>query len=451
MFCNQCGAKLADAAKVCPACGYLVAGQGTSQQDLDAESYAPEATPEIIALPEPPPQSDVKEGRRGCGWAMIAGMVAGVAVLLVIALALLGVYQGMQDRTRLNRAAATDHYQRGLEQLALQNYEIALAEFELAVQLDPRNREAGAKLAEVGALLSSRPTATSALRYQSTVMLYNEAREFYNRGDWAGVISKLEQVRSIDPDYEREQATALLVEAYYKVGLELEEQNRMEEAIRYFDQVLALQPMDGTARERKRLASLYLSGLGYWGANWQGAIESFSVLYQLEPDYKDTRQRLYDAQVAYADTLYESRNWCAARDHYDSALEMAVAESVKIKREDAARNCAITPAPTGTPGPSGTYVGRVTKVEDVGRQEAMMIRGQVFDAQGNPVIGTRVGLSAFDWSASPALTNEQGVFAFDGLANPVTYTVTLLDLPCVPSLVNGEWSKLAWVEFRPQP
>jgi tetratricopeptide (TPR) repeat protein len=438
MYCNECGAKADDDALVCPNCGQQLLG---SVESADRPMPTP-VEPELAAS---------RPRAAGCSWAMVAGMVAGFAILVIVALALLGIYQGMQERTRLNRAAAMEHYHRGLEQMALENYELARAELELAIQLDAKIRDAATKLAEVNALLGSQATPTSALRYQTVILLYNEARQQYNQGNWEGVITKLEQVQALEPEYEREQVTTLLVEAYYKAGMRFVDENRMEEAIRYFDRALELRPAEAGIREQKRLASLYLAGLGYWGANWQGATESFSVLYQLMPDYQDTRQRLQDAYVAHADSLYENGDWCAARDRYDSALAMTFRESVKAKREDAAQRCTVAPPPPGTPPPSGTYVGRFVKVEDVGLATAMMIRGHILDQKGEPISGVRVGLSAWDWSAPPATTNEGGTFAFDGLGNPVTYTVTLLDLPSVPLPVKTDWSKLVWVEFRPQP
>jgi tetratricopeptide (TPR) repeat protein len=382
---------------------------------------------------------------------MVAGMLAGFAILVVVALALLGIYQGVQERTRLNRTAATEHYHKGLEQLALENYELARAEFELAVQLDAKNRDAATKLAEVDALLSSQATPTSPMRHQTAILLYNEARQHYNQANWEAAITKLEQVRALEPEYEAEQVTTLLVEAYYQAGRTLVDENRLEEAIRYFDRALELRPAEAAIREQKRWAALYLAGVGYWGANWQGAIDSFSVLYQLKPDYKDTGQRLYDAYIAHAGTLYDNGDWCAARDRYDSALAMTFSEALKAKREEAAQFCAVASLPTGTPPPGGTFIGRLLEVEDVGMENAMMIRGYVLDQGGKPMPSVQVGLSAWDWSAPPAWTNGEGVFAFDGLGNPVTYTVTLLDLPSVPLPVKADWSKLAWVEFRPQP
>ena len=438
MYCNECGAALADDAAICPSCGH---GQPVSAQ--------PSVEP--ITVPQGSGTEPESSRTGGCGWAMLAGMAAGLALLVIVFLGVLGVYQGMQERTRLNRAAAIEHFQKGLEQLALENFELAREEFELAVELDSGNREAANKLAEASALFSSQPTATSAQRYNSVLLLYNEAREFYNRGDWQGVITKLEEVRAQEPDYEREPIAALLAEAYYNGGLILAEEDRLEEAIRQFDRALELLPTEERARDQKRWASLYLAGLGYWGADWQGAIESFGVLFQLQPQYKDTRQRLYAAHAAFADALFAEANWCAARDHYESALATIPTEEVRTKRDEAAQNCAIAPGPTGTPPPSGTFVGRLIEVEDVGNESAMMIRGHVKDQAGNPLPGVQITLSAWDWSAPPALTSADGAFAFDGLGNPVTYTVTLLDRPAVPLPVKADWSKLVWVEFSPQP
>ncbi|MBM4430635.1 MAG: hypothetical protein FJ026_09870, partial [Chloroflexi bacterium] len=318
MYCNQCGIKLEENALICPNCGYR---PGTILEPDEDSS----ATAEELAVATPVARAS------GCGWAMIAGMIAACALLLISALAFVGIYQGIQERNRLNRAAALEHYQKGVEQLAAENYELARAEFELALQLDPKNRDAANKLSEVNAALTSRPTPTSAVRYQTAALLYNEARELYNRGDWEGVIAKLEQVRALEPDYEREPVTVLLVEAYYKAALRLVGEDRMEEAIRYFDQALELRPGETAIREQKRLASLYLAGLGYWGANWQGAIDSLSVLYGLKPDYKDVRQRLYDAYVAYAESLASKGDWCAARDRYDNALAMTFSDSLKAE------------------------------------------------------------------------------------------------------------------------
>jgi tetratricopeptide (TPR) repeat protein len=424
------------------------AGEPAMSNPIEKPAPPSEVSEELSTLVEAP--TPAKARRWGCGWAMTAGMLAGCALLIVAAVALVGVYQGMQERNRLNRAAASEHLQKGLQSFASQNYELAQAEFELTLELDPNNSEATAKLTETKAVLSRRPTPTSAVRHQTVALLYNEARELYNKADWTGMIAKLEQLRSLEPEYESQQVGQLLVEAYFKTGLTLRDENRMEEAVGYFDRALTLSPGDVAIREQKRLAALYITGIGYWKANWQGAIDSFTVLYQQNPNYKDTRQRLHDAYVALGDQLFVGRKWCSARDRYETALTIMVSDTAIAKRDDANVYCTLAPATAGTPAPKGTYVGSLVKIEDVHSQTAMMIRGTIYDAKGKPMAGVRVGLSAFDWSATPATTNEQGGFAFDGLGNPVVYTLSLPDLPFVPLAVKGEWSKLLWIEFRPQ-
>ena len=515
MYCNQCGTRLDDGIWTCPRCGHdvpeslrallLRSSTGTAPTPHQEARPQPEEyelldsgrsfVPQEETLPLTPPNSaeaaahreiempaspDKAEAgtaaaatptravepessevpvkgkprsrrRRGCGWAMIAGMLAGCALLIMLSVGGLAVYQGLQERTRLNRAAAAEHYQRGLEQLAASNYELARAELEMAVALDPRNRDAEAKLIEVNSLVGQLPTPTSAVRRQTAVLLYNEARELYNQGDWEGAAAKLEQVRSLDADYEPDKVTELLFESSFKAGQKLVGESRMEEAIRYFDHALALRPSDVTVRDQKRYASLYLAGIGYWGANWQGAIDTFTALYQLQPNYLDTKQRLFDAHVEFGDYLLSKDQWCNARDQYNGALSYSVNAEVVAKRESAEQLCIQGALPTATPAPSGAFVGRLVTVEDVASASAMMIRGYVKDAQGQPIPNIQVGLSAFDWNASPAMTNGEGLFAFDGLGNPVTYTLTLLDLPSVPLSVKADWSKLAWVEFQARP
>lgn len=418
----------------------------TSTEEEAASSDEPEATVEPLKG-----KATVRRRRRGCGWAMTAGMLAGCALLIMLSVGGVAVYQGLQERTRLNRAAAAEHYQRGLEQLAASNYELARAELELAVALDPANRDAESKLIEVNLLVGQLPTPTSAVRRQTALLLYNEARELYNQGDWEGAVAKLEQVQSLDTEYESDKVKELLFDSSFKAGQKLVGERRMEEAIRYFDRALLLRPSDVTVRDQKRFASLYLAGTGYWGANWQGAIDTFTALYQLQPNYLDTKQRLFDAYVEFGDYLITKNQWCNARDQYNGALSYSVSAEVVAKRENAESQCSLSALPTAAPAPSGTFVGRLLKVEDVGSASAMMIRGYVKDVQGQAIVNTRVGLSAFDWNASPALTNGEGIFAFDGLGNPVTYTVTLLDLNSVPLPVKADWSKLSWVEFQAQP
>jgi len=154
MYCNQCGTRVDDHATVCPKCGYelplnleppaesaplhqepeaLLQAEETEVQDAtQAAGPVDESAMFYPALAEEGQEAaEPKRPIRGCGWAMLAGMLAGCAILLIVGVGLLAVYQGMQERTRLNRAAAIEHYHKGLEQFSAENYELARAEFEL--------------------------------------------------------------------------------------------------------------------------------------------------------------------------------------------------------------------------------------------------------------------------------------------------------------------------------
>ncbi|MBC7263044.1 MAG: tetratricopeptide repeat protein [Chloroflexi bacterium] len=442
MHCEVCGTRLPEGALVCPYCGYEMRTEQRNDQ--------PSLTPPLVA--EPVGEEEVQTApRRGCGrWAMLLGLVVGFSLLLVVGLGIVGVYQGLQDRNRTNRTAAAAHYDKGLAAMAQGNYELAEAEFELAVSLNPGHSEAAAKLVEVRALLQGSPTPTPGLLGERLITLYNEARQAYNRQDWGVVINRLEEIVSLDPAFERDEVRSLLFDAYRASGLQLVGEDRLEEAIRYFDQALQLRPGDLDVLTQRQLASLYLTGLSYWGADWERAIEAFRTLYSIQPQYKDARQRLIDAYVAHGDVLATKGDYCKARDQYQQALDIAPDPRITAKRDDAATQCASGTPPPGTPGPSGYFVGRLVRYEAV-EEGKIYVRGRVLDEKGNPIPGVRVGISAFDWSAPPATTNYEGIYAFDGLANEITFTLTLVDLPHVPFDVHTYFGKLVWVDFQRQP
>ena len=99
--------------------------------------------------------------------------------------------------------------------------------------------------------------------------------------------------------------------------------------------------------------------------------------------------------------------------------------------------------------PGGTYVGRFVEYISI-EEHLMLVRGHVYDVEGEGVPGIQVRISAYDWSAI-AVTDGAGLFSFDGLSNPLTYTLTLIGLPVQPLDVLAQEIRLAWTEFRQMP
>ena len=394
--------------------------------------------------------SDLPEhARKGCGLSFLVLLAALVAVFGIIGLGVAGAYYGMRDRTVLEHRAAEEHYRKGLSHLAEGELELAVAELELAIQLNPRHEEAAARLAEARQKLEVSPTATPVLQEEMNATYLDQLRDAHARRDWPGVFTLADRLLAIDPTYHRSEVDQMLFDAFYQSGLQLVEENRLEEAVRLFDRALVLQPTNVQSAGAKQLATLYLAAKSYWGADWAKVIESLSALYRLDANYKDARQLIHDAYISYGDVFAKRQDWCAAAQQYTRALEVASSRELTSKREDALDHCDQVASATGQWGPSepsGTFVGRIVEQTDLDSQK-MSIRGKVKDKEGKGLSNIKVQIRAWDWWAT-SVTDAQGQYAFDGLANPVTYTLTLFDRPCIPVNAPGVWGKATQIDFQ---
>jgi tetratricopeptide (TPR) repeat protein len=235
----------------------------------------------------------------------------------------------------------------------------------------------------------------------------------------------------------------------------------MQEAIHRFDQALELDPDSPDATGQRHLASLYATGLGYWEADWPKAIGKLQDVFTIEPNYRDVRQRLHDAHVAYGDYLVQSGAPCDAAAQYQAALEIMSTGEVSKRAEDATAACASGPVPTpvqgGTappdstpaPAPSGVFVGALTGYEPIAARDAQ-VRGRVLDKSGNGVPSVVVKIQAFDWFAF-ATTGSNGEFGFEAIQNELDFTLTLQDLAGEPLVCPTKFGQRAMVEFVEQP
>ncbi|MDI7278251.1 MAG: tetratricopeptide repeat protein, partial [Anaerolineae bacterium] len=378
------------------------------------------------------------------------GMLAGCLVFFIIGLGIAGVYQGMRLRNSSQVEAAAQHYRLGVMHLEKGLYELAAAEFEYALRLRPDYPEAQQKLIEARSKASPYPSPTAAGSQSEPSALLTEGRAAYERGAWDESIQKLEALRALDPTYEQSAVDRLLVGAYINSGLKLVNEGSMEEAIRRFDQALALQPDNPDVQLQLRLATLYQGGLSVWGVDWKKTLQDLSAVYALKPDYRDTAERLQRAYVEAGDAAGAESAWCDAVEYYKAALDLSSSPEVAARRDEAAQRCA---SPGGTPVPSGTYVGAFLGLEDNRQRttEWSCVRGRIVNANGEGVPNVRVQLSAFDWS-SIHTSDGQGYYAFEFLANDgITFTVSLVDLPMKPVDVPAKFGWAAVADFTEKP
>jgi len=282
--------------------------------------------------------------------------VVGFLCLLALSIgggAYYGVYQGEHDREQRRLEQAEQHYRAGLEHLDAGEYELAIAEFEYVLKLDPDHSFAQQGVAEAQARIAARPTPTSETHELAADDLYQQAVAYYEAEQWAEATAVLTQLRVLDPTYEADAVEEMLFTSLYNAGMALLDEDRFEEGIFYLDQAVALRPLDEEALTQRSLAIQYMTALGYWGVDWERCIERFEHLYAVAPDYKDVFQRLYRAHVIYGDAWYAQGEMCPAEVQYAQAAQLMNNPEIEQKRSEAAQICLIaTPTPiapiTGT-------------------------------------------------------------------------------------------------------
>ncbi len=458
MQCPNCRVTIRGRALFCPSCGYRLEqsppAQPTRRMDVPPSDLE---APVEVAWDEPAEAIQP----HGCRLTLAVVVVAALVVLAIVGLGAAGVYYGLMDRTQTETRAAAEHYNKGLAYMEEGNWHMAIAELELAIQLDPRDSKSQDKLVEARRRLEAEPTATLVQQEEASAAFLSELRAAYGRGDWQAVFEFADRLLASDPSYHRDEVDEMLFEAFCANGFDLVQQDRDSEAVRMFDRALALRPNDPEALEAKENAALYATGLSFWSADWAQAAGALRVLYARAPGYKDVRQRLYQAQINLGDVLVDGEEWCQAVDAYRGALEIVDDVTIRAKLVQAEEDCANAPPDsdeegaegsdgTATPAlpdaPSGTFVGRVVE-PGVEGEGYLFVRGRVLDKNSRPVAGVRVEIKAWDWSAD-AVTDGNGQFSFDGLNNPVTYTLSLPDLNSLPLEVPTLKGSLTLVEFR---
>lgn len=336
--CPQCGREIPGRAPLCPYCGEPV-GQAGSSRDLEALEVRDEVSKPRSAGPPRP---------------LIPTFLWGVGLLLLLTISIgAGVYFGMregeQQRVARLEREAEEHYQIGLQRLDEGNYELAQAEFEYALRLDPDHPRARQGLAEAEAGPTIDPTPTARPEEPVTDLLYRQARAHYQAGRWQDAAATLVSLRQLDPDYETEQVEEMLFSSRYEAGMALLEEDDFELGIFYLDRAVALRPLDEDAVAQRSLAKRYIEALNYWAVDWEECIQRFEELHRTDPAYKDVFQRLYQANVRYGDAWAAQGEMCPALEQYDEALRLLNSDEVEDKRAEAAEICYnATPVPVAT-------------------------------------------------------------------------------------------------------
>jgi tetratricopeptide (TPR) repeat protein len=353
MLCNNCGTSFPAHEPFCPRCGKpqpiaAVVGQVQNKSHLSAQTALANGAP---TASEDPVQAAGAPNRRRWTLGRATGsclLAFSCVVLIFLAIGGVATYQGLQERVALNRQEAETHYQRGLAHMEAGEYELASAEFEHTLRLDPTHREARDALRETKTLALAQPTPTSATLNEATNAILTEAETLVQNQNWQEATQRLSQLRDLAPDFQPQQVADLAYTAYLNLGLQLVSEGQINEGVHAFEQALAERPDDPEASRQLDLASLYVSAQATWGGDWPSTIDFLEQLYTLTPDYLDVASLLYQAYEAYGDALVAEDAWCLAELQYKEAALLQPGSAIQAKWDEAARICR-TPTPTPRP------------------------------------------------------------------------------------------------------
>jgi tetratricopeptide (TPR) repeat protein len=292
-------------------------------------------------------------------WTLIAALAVVLLFAYVLFLGAFGVYDGLKDRALENRQIAEEHYNLGLSYLEAKDYELAIAEFELALRHNSNLPDAQAYLQEAKELARAQAMPTSETRQDAARALYGQAVIHYENGTLREAIQVLDELRGLDADYQRENVETMLVTAHYQLGLNAVVEDRLDEAIEHFEAVLILKPDHKDAQEQLNLADLYRAALSHWDQDWGATIQALKGLYALAPSYKDVQSRLHQAYTSHAEAFADGGDWCRASQEYAAAVDVLPLETTVDRRDDAAIRCQAT-AEAPTPSPTVRATARPT-------------------------------------------------------------------------------------------
>ncbi len=274
-----------------------------------------------------------------------------VALALMLGLSLmvgstvLGVIHGMQDTVEMRRRSAAFHYEQGIRYLRAGRRELALAEFQETLRLNPRH--VGAQQQVIALLLPTptpvpTPTPTPIPTQNPNAALESvlaAAQEDLAAHRWQQAYARLEELHTVAPHFQPETVKNLLYQSAYQEGLELVEEDRMEEALRAFDRALRWKPDDEEARHQRDWAEAYILGISYFYVDWDSAIAIFQSLYRQAPHYKDVRARYMEALRRGAEYFLQHGEPCKALKYYDRLYELNPQQPPSPQRTTAEEAC----------------------------------------------------------------------------------------------------------------
>ena len=242
-------------------------------------------------------------------------------------------------------------------------------------------------------VIAARPTPTpTPTNLERIAQWRGPLEDAWQRGDWTVVITILERVRALEPNYGG--LNDWLTAAYTNYGRSLVTQERWEQARKAFDAALAVVPGYPPAQTQVEALNLYLGGVERLEAgDWEGARATLQRAYALDSAYPRLTSLLYQACYRHGLQLQQAGNLRAAKTAYEDALAV-LPDGAEAQAKLAEVNYLLTP-PTPTPTP----IPPKKIVVDISEQRMYVYEGGVLIykwvcSTGEPGRDTRTGVFA---------------------------------------------------------
>jgi tetratricopeptide (TPR) repeat protein len=145
-------------------------------------------------------------------------------------------------------------------------------------------------------------------------------RAAFSGEDWNRAVEIADIMLGVDPGGEQAQRWAL--EAHVRYGQALVEAGQAVDALRQFDQAVALVPGDAEAQQWQQTTQLYLAGReALLTGDWSAAIQTLTQAHEQMPDFGDLSARLVEAYSGYGKAALEAGDWTACIKSLTEARE----------------------------------------------------------------------------------------------------------------------------------
>lgn len=322
-----------------------------------------------MSVPPPAEAGDHSEKASRRRLLRLTGLIL-VAVALLVGIyglvAYLGWQSGLEQREQQAAEALATEIARQVElarsDVAGGNYNLALTRLEWVLEREPGRRDALALRTEaetrLGARLTPEPTATAEPAAttptpgptpdidQRLVALERLLEE----EAWEQAIEAIIRFQRQQPDYRRRDTDEMLYDAYLGAARGHLDSATVEAGLYYLSLAQELRDLPQEMLDRRGWAELYLTGMAFYGVDWQATILNFRDLCLAAPFYQDSCGKLYRALVAYGDQFAAVQEWCPAESYYREAFSYDSDAQLREKVGTATEGClAATPTPSPTP------------------------------------------------------------------------------------------------------